>query len=68
MRSEIIKSLPKEDYIINDKWQAIEHSVEGILPFLQYYNRNAEIVSILVPYMDWPVIDKISKDLSKFYQ
>ena len=31
--------------------QTVEHSVEAIVPFLQAYNRDVEIVSILVPYM-----------------
>lgn len=65
LRQEIIDLLPKEIYVINNKWQSEEHSVEGILPFIQYYQPKAEIVSILVPYMNWSRIELISQYLSR---
>ena len=64
LREEIINLLPKEDYVINNDWQSEEHSVEGIVPFIQHYRRDAEIVSILVPYMNWQRIEKLSQDLA----
>jgi AmmeMemoRadiSam system protein B len=39
--------------------------VEAIVPFLQAYNRDVEIVSILVPYMDWKTMDRLVNDLSQ---
>ncbi|MDZ7401480.1 MAG: AmmeMemoRadiSam system protein B [candidate division KSB1 bacterium] len=65
LRQEIIELLPKEIFVINNEWQSEEHSVEGILPFIQYYQPEAEIVSILVPYMNWPRIELLSQYLSK---
>lgn len=64
LRNEIIKNLPGPDYIIHDSLQTEEHSVEAFVPFLQYYNRNAEIISILVPYMPFGSMQKFSDDLS----
>jgi AmmeMemoRadiSam system protein B len=64
LREEILLGLSKEYYTINDDWQSEEHSVEGIVPFIQYYQRDAEIVSILVPYMNWNRIEQISKHLA----
>ena len=64
MRDEIIKQLPMGLYEVNDSMQKIEHSVEAIIPFLQYYNRNIEIVSILVPYMSFKTMDKIAEPLA----
>ena len=64
LREQIINGLPKSDYIIHDSLQLEEHSVEAFVPFLQYYNRNVEIISILVPQMPFADMQKYSDDLS----
>lgn len=64
LRDELIRSLPQSDFVVNNNWQSIEHSVEGIVPFIQHYHRQAEIVSILVPYMNWQRIDTLSAHLA----
>jgi MEMO1 family protein len=65
LREEIMKALPKGDYVVHDEAQASEWSVEGIVPWIQYANRDVKIVSILVPYMDWQRSDKLAADLGK---
>jgi AmmeMemoRadiSam system protein B len=65
LREDIIDQLPKEVYQINDSMQRIEHSVEAEIPFLQYYNKQVEIISILVPYMNYEKMDEIAGRLSK---
>jgi AmmeMemoRadiSam system protein B len=60
LREEIIKNLPAEAYIVHDSLQQAEHSVEAIIPFLQYYNRKIRIISILVPYMSYERMDHLS--------
>lgn len=65
IRDEIIKQLPDDIYQVNDSMQKIEHSVEAIIPFLQYYNRDIEIVSILVPYMSFETMNNIAEPLAK---
>ncbi len=64
LRKELIESLPQSDFVVNNNWQSIEHSVEGIVPFIQHYQRQAEVVSILVPYMDWQRIETLSEHLA----
>ncbi len=64
LRGELLKVLPAGAFAICDSCQAEEHSVEGILPFIQHYNREAEIVSILVPYMSWARIQELSEQLA----
>ena len=64
IREEIEKQLPHWAYQINDSMETIEHSVEAILPFLQYFGRDREIVSILVPYMPFTRMQKIAKPLA----
>jgi AmmeMemoRadiSam system protein B len=65
LRNEIISKLDKDLYEINDSVQSAEHSVEAILPFLQYYNRDIEIISILVPFMPYNKMNEISRPLAE---
>ena len=65
LRSSIIEKLPKDIYQLNDSLQTLEHSVEAEIPFLQYYNHNVEIISILVPYMSFDRMNELSQPLAK---
>jgi AmmeMemoRadiSam system protein B len=51
-RDEIFSSLGSSYAIRNDSLHKVEHSIESMIPFLQYFNRNISIVPILVPAMD----------------
>jgi len=64
LRNDIIKQLPQQIYQVNDSMQGIEHSVEAIIPFLQYYNHNVQIISILVPYMSYDRMKEIAVSLA----
>lgn len=64
IREELMRQLPGDMYQVNDSLQQVEHSVEGLLPFLQYYHRKIEIVSILVPYMNYQTMQRISRELA----
>ncbi|HKI88158.1 MAG TPA: AmmeMemoRadiSam system protein B [Draconibacterium sp.] len=64
LREKIMKILPEDMYVVNDSMQQVEHSVEALIPFLQYRNRNVELVSILVPYMSLLRMDSIATHLS----
>lgn len=65
VREEILERLPREDFVVDNDMQMVEHSVEAIVPFLQAYNRDVEIVSILVPHMDWETIDRLAGHLAE---
>ena len=61
---EIIKSkLPKDDYIVSNKAHSIEHSIEALIPFLQYYNRDIKITPIMVTQMPFERVDEMSTRL-----
>jgi AmmeMemoRadiSam system protein B len=64
LREEILKRLPDKYYVVNNDMQTVEHSTEAIVPWLQAYNRDVEIVSILIPYMDWETMDRLAAELS----
>jgi AmmeMemoRadiSam system protein B len=51
LREEIFGLLKDRYAIINDTLQKVEHSVESLIPFLQYFNRDVSILPILVPTM-----------------
>jgi len=64
LREEIQTGLAKQDYLVNDEVHGVEHSVEALLPFLQYFNRQVEIVPVLVPYMKWERMDELAAHLA----
>ena len=55
----------KDNFVVHDSMQIVEHSLEAIIPWLHKKNRTMEIVPILVPYMDYPTIDSLSNNLCK---
>jgi len=64
LREKILKRLDENDYILHNEFQTIEHSIEALLPFLQYFNRTVEIIPILVPYMKWERMDSLASRLA----
>jgi len=50
-REEIYNLLRGKYAIVSDTLQNVEHSLESLIPFLQYFNRNVSIVPIIVPAM-----------------
>jgi len=65
IREQIIAALPKDSYVLDDDMQTVEHSVEAIVPWLQAYRRDVEIVSILVPYMGWQRMDELAEQTAE---
>jgi len=65
LREEIISVLPERSFSVNDSLQKAEHSVEAEIPFLQYYNRDVEIISILVPYMNFNKMNELALPLAQ---
>jgi AmmeMemoRadiSam system protein B len=63
-REELMGRLPGSYYLVSDTLQKIEHSVESMLPFVQHFNKNVEIVSILVPAMNTERMWEISGSLA----
>ncbi|MFZ1081234.1 MAG: AmmeMemoRadiSam system protein B, partial [Candidatus Kryptoniota bacterium] len=62
---EFIKStLDTSYYIISNKAHTLEHSIEALLPFLQYYNPDIKITPIMVTQMPFGRMDTISDQLA----
>ncbi|HUI30743.1 MAG TPA: AmmeMemoRadiSam system protein B [Candidatus Acidoferrales bacterium] len=62
---EFIKSKLDTSYcIVSNKAHALEHSIEALLPFIQYYNPDIKITPIMVTQMPFGRMDTISNQLS----
>jgi AmmeMemoRadiSam system protein B len=64
LRELIKKKLDKNYYLVNNKAHSLEHSIEGLIPFLQHYNRNVIITPIMVTAMSFDRMDSLSTQLS----
>jgi AmmeMemoRadiSam system protein B len=63
---EIIKSkLPKDYFLVSNKAHSIEHSIEALIPFLQYYNRDIKITPIMITQMSMERMEDLSNHLSE---
>lgn len=51
IRQDIFARLRNNFAIISDTMQNVEHSLESLIPFLQYFNSDISIVPVLVPAM-----------------
>jgi MEMO1 family protein len=63
-REELTGILPNGLFLVSDTLHKVEHSLESMLPFIQYFNRDAEIISILVPFMDTNKMEEIASPLA----
>jgi AmmeMemoRadiSam system protein B len=64
LREDIIAGLPKGDYVVNRTVIETEHSLEALVPFLQYFNRQVEIIPILLPFTHWEKMNGLAEDLA----
>jgi MEMO1 family protein len=65
LREELKKNLDPRYFSVNDEGQTLEHSIEALLPFIQHYNREIKITSIMVTAMDLDRMETISGEISK---
>ena len=63
-RDKIIKTLGDEYVVVSDTMHSVEHSLESMIPFLQYFNRSISIIPILVPAMSPVRMDECGKALA----
>ena len=62
---EFIKSrLDTSFFMVSNKAQALEHSIEGLVPFIQYFNPDCRLTSIMLTAMPFGRMDTISSALA----
>ena len=64
VREELLDILRNKYAIVSDTLHKIEHSVEAMIPFLQYFNKDITIVPILVPAMSPDRMQQCGKALA----
>ena len=65
IRDQIVAKLSPDHRVVNRTVVATEHSLEALIPFLQYFNRDVEIVPILIPFTDWKTMNEMGADLAR---
>lgn len=65
LRKFITDRLPPDEMMVSNKAQDIEHSIEALVPFLQYYNRDFNLTPIMVTGMSFDRMEQVSDGLSK---
>lgn len=62
---KLIKKLPDSVVVVKDTMMQVEHSLEALLPFIQYYNPDAEIVPMIIPYANLNNMKTFSRQLAE---
>ncbi len=65
LREYLKSKLDPALFLVNNKAHELEHSIEAMVPFLHYYNRDVRITPIMVAPMDFDTMKTISSRLSK---
>ncbi|MGD0340275.1 MAG: AmmeMemoRadiSam system protein B [Bacteroidales bacterium] len=63
--NELFSLLKGRYAIMSDTLQRVEHSVEAMIPFLQYFDRDISIIPILVPAMSPDRLQECGKALAE---
>ncbi|MCP4218949.1 MAG: AmmeMemoRadiSam system protein B [bacterium] len=64
LRDFLIASLDKKHFVVSNEAHRHEHSIEAMLPFLQYYNPGIKITPIIVTGMDFGAMKTLSRILA----
>ena len=63
---EFIKSrLDTSFFMVSNKAQQLEHSIEGLIPFIQYFNPDFHLTPIMVTAMPFAGMDSVADALSE---
>lgn len=65
LQEHLMKKMPEDTFIVHDSLQTVEHSLEALIPFLEHYNPDVEIIPVIVPYMSFERMEFISGELAK---
>jgi MEMO1 family protein len=65
LREWIKGHLGKDDFIVSNQAHSLEHSIEALVPFLQYYNPGVKITPIMVTGMPLEKMDELSGRLAE---
>ena len=64
LREFLKQHLDPGDFIVSNKAHELEHSVEALIPFIQYYNPEVKITPIMVTAMPFDTMETIAERLA----
>lgn len=64
LREYIKERLPRGDFVVNNRAHELEHSIEALIPFLQYFNPAVRITPIMVAPMPLTKMEELSDRLA----
>ena len=64
LREYLKKNLDPDLYITSDEAHRLEHSIEGMIPFLQYFNRDVTITPVMVTGMPFETMETMAAKLA----
>lgn len=64
LREFLKKKLDKNRCIVSNEAHRLEHSIEAMLPFLQYYNRDVKITPVMVTGMNFENMQYLAAELA----
>jgi len=64
LREELKVRLSPDHFVVHDSMQMVEHSLEAMVPFLEYYDPSVEIVPVLVPAVSFERSRAIAADFA----
>lgn len=64
LREFLKDNLDKEYYLVSNEAHRLEHSIEAMIPWLQYFNPGIKITPIMVTGMDFQAMDRLTDTLS----
>ncbi len=64
LRERIKARLDKDMFLVSDKAHELEHSIEALLPFLQYYEPDVKITPVMVAPMPYARMEEVSTKLA----
>lgn len=67
LREFIKDNLDTQYFRINNKAQSLEHSIEAMVPWLQFYNPDVKIIPVMVTQMPYERMEEISEKLSNVF-
>jgi AmmeMemoRadiSam system protein B len=65
LREYLKSNLNKNYFIVSNRAHELEHSIEALIPFLQYFNPEVKITPIMVAPMPLEKMQEISSDLAR---
>ncbi|MCU0275620.1 MAG: AmmeMemoRadiSam system protein B [Acidobacteria bacterium] len=65
LRERIKKALAKDDFIVSNQAHALEHSIEALVPWLQFSNPDIRVTPIMVTAMPFERMEVLAQRLAE---